>query len=367
MLLVAFVLKYKFITMASTSPLWGCCTSENRKEGEQYVACKKCNLNFHFVCISIPVIPADSDEFCKWICSVCTNMSSNPTIINSTPVRNVSTTRGNKRPALNSPPVNKSVTSDDVREIVQDVIKRELAAMLQQLNNSIVSIVNKELEPIGKEVSELRVSLNFHTKQFEDSQSEQAALKKTVKDLKDENTHLKTSYSDLSQRLSYLEQQARANNLEIQCLPENKQENLYTVVKQLGSVVKCELRDSDILHCTRTAKLQTNSTRPRSVVVQLASPRIRDQLLAAVIVYNKNNKNDKLNSADFGIAGMKTPVYVVEHLSSSNKSLHAAARLKAQEKGYRYVWVRNGRIFVRKADGEGHILIKNLDSLNKII
>lgn len=351
----------------ATSPSWGCCTSVNKKDNDQSITCMRCNLNYHSVCISLPNISAVSDEYCQWMCSSCTNLVPNPSNKDCTPARNVSNTRGNKRFALNSPPKIKSVTTDDVREIVQEVIKRELAAMLQQLNNSIVSIINKELEPIGNEVRELSVSLNFHTKQFEDLQSEHVALKNTVRELKEENTQLKGSNSELCQRLNYLEQQARSNNLEIQCFPENKQENLYTVVKQLGSVVKCELKDSDVLHCTRTAKLQTDSSRPRSVVVQLASPKIRDQLLAAVIDYNKTNKNNKLNSTDFGLGGNKSPIYIVEHLSSSNKSLHAAARLKAKEKGYKYVWVRNGRIFVRKADGEGHILIKNLDTINKIM
>lgn len=324
-------------------------------------------MNYHYDCISVPNIPVASDKCCKWTCSSCTNLIRNQSNMDCTPVRNVSTTRGSKRPALNSPPDDKSVTSSEVREIVQDVIKRELAAMLQQLNNSIVNTINKELEPIRKEVRELSSSLNFHTRQFEEFQSEHVALKNTVRELKEKNIHLESSYSELSQRLNYLEQQARSNNLEIQCLPENKQENLYTVVKQLGSVVNVELRDSDILHCTRTAKLQTDSSRPRSVVVRLASPRVRDQLLAAVINYNKINKSNKLNSADFGLAGEKFPIYIVEHLSSSNKSLHAATRLRAKEKGYKYVWVRNGRIFVRRADNEGHILIKNLDTLNKIV
>ena len=346
------------------SPTWGCCTSV-KKNGSEAITCMICNLKYHFGCV--PDIPVASDERCKWICSSCNKLSLNPSTEDRTPARNVSTSRGNKRPALNSPPENKSVTIDDVREIVQDVIKRELADMLQQLNNTIVSVINKELEPIRREVRELSVSLNFHTKQFEDFQSEHVTLKNTVRELKEENTQLSAFNSELGQRLNNLEQQARSKNVEIQCFPENKQENLYTIVKQLGSVVKCELKDSDILHCTRIAKVQTNSARPRSVVVQLASPRIRDQLLAAVINYNKTNKNNKLNSADFGIAGKNTPVYIVEHLSSYNRTLHAAARLKAKERGFRYVWVRNGRIFVRKSDGDGHILIKNLDSVDKIV
>uniref|UniRef100_A0A2A4IXU4 FP protein C-terminal domain-containing protein n=1 Tax=Heliothis virescens TaxID=7102 RepID=A0A2A4IXU4_HELVI len=352
-----------------TSTFWGCCTNDSDKENKPLINCIRCNKSYHFICLSIAEIPKDSEAYRDWKCAGCSSMSLLPTSAkkNSTPVRNVSTTRGNKRPALNSPPETATaITSEEVRSIVQEVIKAEFATMIQQINSSIVSIVNGELAPIRKDVEELKASLSFHTSEFDKFQSEHVELKNTARELKDENLKLQNTVADLSQRLNYLEQQTRANNLELQCVPENKNENLYTIVKQLGSVVDCEIKDSDISHCTRIAKLNTSNTRPRSIVVQLASPRIRDQLLASVIDYNKNKTHEKLNTADFGMAGNKSPVFVAEHLSPAYKALHAATRLKAKEKGYKYVWVRNGRIFVRKSDGDEHIFIKSIDILSKL-
>ncbi|KAJ8706787.1 hypothetical protein PYW07_012865 [Mythimna separata] len=201
-------------------------------------------------------------------------------------VRNITTTRRNKRFALNSPPETApAATSEDVRSIVQEVIKTELAIMLQQINCTIVNTVNRELAPIHKDIEDLKKSLNFHTTEFDAFKSEHDELKNTMRDLKGDNMKLQTTVVDLSQRLNYLEQHVRANNLELQCLPENKQENLYTVVRHLGSVVGCEIKDSDISHCTRIAKLNTSNARPRSIVIQFASARIRDQLMASVIEY----------------------------------------------------------------------------------
>lgn len=164
-----------------------------------------------------------ADESRKLTGSGCSKLSLNPSSKDCTPTRNVNISRGNKRPALNSPPENKMLTSDDVREIVQDVVKTELAAMLQKWKSTIVSVINEELEPMRSEVRELSVSLDFHTKQFEEFQSEHVALKNTVKELKDENIQLNRSNLELNQRLNNLEQQARSNNLEKQCCPENKQ------------------------------------------------------------------------------------------------------------------------------------------------
>lgn len=356
--------------MASTAQSWGCCADINSSDiNKEHINCIRCKKSFHFACQAIPEISADSEAYRKWKCSSCISLIPSASKNEVTPNRNVSTTRGNKRLALNSPPQSTPVTTEEVRAIVQEVMKTEFASMLQQINSTILNIVNKELEPIKHDIRELSTSLDFHTEEFEEYQSEQKGLKITLKNLAEENNLLKNSIADLSLRVNYLEQQTRSNNIEIQCLPENKQENLYTVVKQLGSVVGCALKNDDILHCTRVAKLQATNTRPRSVVVQLASPRIRDNLLASTIDYNKVKKSniEKLNSADLGLAGDKKPIYVLEHLSPCNKALHAATRLKAKDKVYKFVWVRNGRIFVRKTAEADHILIKNLDSLNKLI
>lgn len=368
-LLVYRDLRYMHKSNNMMSTLWGCCTNDSVGENLPFINCIRCNKSYHFVCLSISEIPTDSEAYSDWKCPGCMSVSQapKPSKKNSTPVRNVSTIRGNKRPALNSPPEPApAVTSEEVRSIVQEVIKTEFASMIQQINGTIVNIVNRELAPIRKDFEQLKVSLNFHTSEFDKLQSEHAEFKSASRELKEENVMLRNTVADLGQRLNYLEQQTRANNLELQCLPESKRENLYTVVKQLGSVVGCEIKDNDISHCTRIAKLNTNNNRPRSIVVQLACPRIRDQLLASVINYNKDKNHEKLNTADFGIAGNKSPVFVAEHLSPAYKALHAATRIKAKELNYKYVWVRNGRIFVRKSDGDEHIFVKSMDILNRL-
>ncbi|PZC78000.1 hypothetical protein B5X24_HaOG202672 [Helicoverpa armigera] len=356
--------------MASSIQSWGCCTSDRLQleDDKEFINCMKCKRSFHFACLSMPEIPIEEEAYYKWNCSGCTNAISNASKT-AKPNRNVSTTRGNKRMALNSPPQTAAITAEDVRTIVQEVVESEFTAMLQKLNSTIISVVIKELAPIKNEIRELTSSLTFHTKEFEELQTGHKLLERTVKDLSEQNSKLNMLVTDLSHRVNYMEQQTRSNNLEIQCLPENKHENLYNVVKQLGAVVGCSLNDSDIHHCTRVAKQQAGNNRPRSIVVQLASPRTRDTLLASVINHNKNKKvnSEKLNTADLGIAGDKTPVFVVEHLSPANKMLHAATRQKAKDKGYKFVWVRNSRIFVRKTTEDEHILIKNLDSLTKLV
>lgn len=130
---------------------------------------------------------------------------------------------------------------------------------------------------------------------------------------------------------------------------------------QLGKVVSYNIQEPDILSVTRIKKLDLDSKRPRSIVVKLRNTRIRDEVLASVMKFNKSlDKDKKLNSNHLGYGGTKSPVFVSEHLSPMNKAIHAETRKVAREKGYKYVWVRDGRILVRKDDGARPKQVKSL-------
>ncbi|KAJ8726142.1 hypothetical protein PYW07_000840 [Mythimna separata] len=239
--------------------------------------------------------------------------------------------------------------------------------MSAKFNKTIITTISKELAPIKREIADIVESMSFMNKKFEDMMKAHELSREIITKLELENTDLKVTVEELNDRLANLEQQSRSNNIELQCVPENKKENVYNIVTQLARVVNCEIGERDILHCTRIAKVNPSSNRPRSIIVQLASPRMRDHILAATIKYNQANPQEKLNCSHLGYAGPKSPVFVAEHLSPANKALHAATRIKAREKNYKYVWVRNGRIFVRKTDGADYIQIRNKSSLSKIV
>lgn len=139
------------------------------------------------------------------------------------------------------------------------------------------------------------------------------------------------------------------------------------ILTQLSKVVSYDLKDCDTMKCTRVASINNNKSRPRTVVVRLRSPRCRDEFYSAITRYNKSHKNDKLNTSLLGYGVEKEPIYVSEHLSPTYKSLHAAARLRAKEKSYKFVWVRYGKIFVAKDENSRSILIKDTQCLDKIV
>lgn len=341
---------------------WGCCSNHNKED--EHVLCTKCAKGYHLVCLSLKGKPSN------WICQLCDKKNPRGKNNDSTPIRNISNTRGNKRLAPNSPPgvaSDSTVSNEDIRKVVSDVLDVKLNDIFNKLSDNFASTLSNQLKTLKTEISEMKDSMEFLSNKYEDMAKEHEKSKATLTQLAHKNKELTSTVTDLSTRINQLEQSARSNNVEIQCVPESKQENVVDIVKKLGSVVSCELTDKEIVHCTRIAKLDRNNPRPRSIIVQLPSPRARDLFMASCTKYNKLHPQNKLNSASLGLSGNATPIFVVEHLSPANKALHAATRLIAKkEKGYKYVWIRSGKIYVRKDDNTEYILIKNMDTLKKL-
>ncbi|CAK1594809.1 unnamed protein product [Parnassius mnemosyne] len=235
------------------------------------------------------------------------------------------------------------VTENRLREILRQEISHVLKTTIRDL-------VSEEFSSIKQEISNFNDSLNFFNSCIENIKKEMEEKTATIKNLLTENASLQYTVSDLSNRMGTLEQVLRESNVEINGIPERKSENLVNIITQVAKSADHELLVEDILHVTRVAKLNPKTDRARTVVVKLRSLRCRDALLAAVATYNKRNPTNKLSTSHLGFEGPSTPVFVAEHLSTSNKSLHTAARKKKRELGYKYVWVRNGRIYMRKDD-----------------
>lgn len=101
----------------------------------------------------------------------------------------------------------------------------------------------------------------------------------------------------MSTRINTLEQHARANNLEIQCVPQKSNENLFSVVSKLSKTIGCNIKEGNITNCTRVMKQNSANNRPKSIIVLFNTPRLRDPFLPGSIGFNKSKPiKEKLNT-----------------------------------------------------------------------
>ncbi|CAK1589525.1 unnamed protein product [Parnassius mnemosyne] len=233
---------------------------------------------------------------------------------------------------------------DDVKNLVQ----AEMDSMVQQLKDDFT------------------VTTNFICDEQSSLKQEIENKSNIIKHLESETLRFQKEINVLTNPLTSIEKISRNKNLEIQLVPQSRNENPMLLFRNLCKTVDLQIDDENIHSCRRFAKYETSSDRPRNIIVTLINPRLRDQVLSACYRYNKAHKDNPLNTNDIGLHCEKRKIYVTEHLSPECKALHAAARKFAKEKKYKYVWVKYGRIYIRKEDTAACIHIRNMDCLKKL-
>ncbi|XP_063635427.1 uncharacterized protein LOC134806063 [Cydia splendana] len=179
---------------------------------------------------------------------------------------------------------------------------------------------------------------------------------------------LETEFAALNQaNENGRDQFARLNNVEISGIPQRDGENLLTVFKNITVTVGFELRETDVdtIHRVRRYPNSTSGgraadPRPPAIIIRFSQRRRKDELVAAV----RARRN--LTTADAGLPGPATAVYVNEHLTSSNKLLLKRARDLKAELNYTYLWVKQCKIYMRKNDKSKVYAINSESDLAKL-
>ncbi|CAG9790807.1 unnamed protein product [Diatraea saccharalis] len=176
-------------------------------------------------------------------------------------------------------------------------------------------------------------------------------------------TSLQRTVAELKQELSTREQEALVADLEISNVPEVRGENTIHTVCVLAKRIGVELDERDIVFAERVGvgggrvEDGTEELRPRRIVMRLTRRHMRDELLRAARVRR---------SATTEAPGLPTPprrFYINERLTSANREIFRQARATARSLGWRYVWTRRGRVYVRQADGRPRMYLRSVDDM----
>lgn len=364
--------------MAPPKNKFECC--QRQTQVNDILKCQTCNRKYHYTCVNVSkTLFKDLTEEYKatWLCPPCCRPKSDNT---NTPVRNI-TLNYNAAKDTDDANSDRNVTlrrkdmetkygmlSDDCLMEVRNIIREEMNVFMKASREDIIVEINSKMAEILEKMSDITSAINFLENKYEDIKNDMAQKNETIRTLERENKKINQDLSDIKSKLTNIEQYSRASNLEFQCIPEHKNENIITIIKQIATTVQCPINDCDILSCTRLMKMNKESPRPRSVLVKFISSRLRDKFLASTMSFNKRagQNDDKLNTSHIGFSGNKKPIYVCEHLSPSVKTLHAEARAKAKTINYRYVWVKNGRVFMRKTENSEYVYVKDSNVLSNL-
>lgn len=222
--------------------------------------------------------------------------------------------------------------------------------------------IQADIKSLHSKYNDVLNSVNFCSDQvssFESLIKRFDEQMKQIQAISKENNHLKNEVNSLTSRIDRLENEARAKNIEIQGIPEKANENLPLVLEKIGESVGCVIAKSDIDHVFRV--YQKSNDRVKPIVVKLSSKFKRDEMLAAV----KNKKHSTPNRSGPGLSvdNISDNIFINEHLSYGTKLILKQAKDMAKQNGFKYVWVRDGRVLVRKSDRSSVINISSDDDV----
>lgn len=300
---------------------------ENLPENGNYATCSMCHNGLHLDKCSVKLKSwnALGVNQATWVCAPC---------------------RAKKREGSNS-------TSKDSDG---EASEEDLEVSSLGVQKSILQKVNALLEMRDKLCS-IESSMSFLATKYDAILTEVTGLREENKELKKEVETLKAKESstrqladDLVMEVSEMNQYGRRMNLEIHGVDMNGdigKEDLNLALERVAKDINVKFDTKEIHQAHR---LQTRRDgKPPTVLIQFWSKTSRDTWLTM-------GRKAKLPGVFFG-----------ENLCPQYRHLLREAKVKCRTLDYKFVWVKGGRIMVKRNENENNIIfIRCMDDLKKI-
>jgi len=281
------------------------------KTSRNAVVCNDCGQSSHLRCVNMTKEELDYLTTGKqiWRCKPCTSV------------------RRQSMQAVTDAEEGKASLSQVI--FMLEEAREDRKRMEKEMNTSFEFLHNivKDNKTILDEQS---VKINNFITDIENLQSENAALRKQIK--------------ELEMKIDECEQYSRSNTIEIHGIPENRAEDTYELVKNVACALGVMVTRESIDICHRLGK-RPDFNGPAAIIARFVRREDKNKIV------EKRRVKRNFNTSDLGLEMPASPIYVNESLSPSRRKLLAAAREAKRDKNYTYLWVRHGNIRMRKDPG----------------
>ncbi|XP_022188177.1 uncharacterized protein LOC120356269 [Nilaparvata lugens] len=231
---------------------------------------------------------------------------------------------------------------------------------MKQLFDEKFGSLSKQMRELQGDVAGMSGLLDEALKNITDLQNENKKLIKNFASIEADNANLKTRVSVLENKINEMEQYSRRMNIQIDGIPVTQGEKVDDIVEKLGNLLEVASPIESVLSMHRVPSINAKKCQP--IIVQFSNPMQRRKWLEA---YRK--KRDVTSTDLNPVLQPKTNIYINEHLTRENKTLLAATKAVAKERGYQFVWVRQAKIYVRKEHNSKAVRIFTHDGLQKLV
>ena len=186
-------------------------------------------------------------------------------------------------------------------------------------------------------------------------QNDLQEFRSEVKELKESHTQ-SSNNTQLEKHIHDLDQYQRRNNIEISGIPNISEDSLEEKVIEVWNSLGFneELKTSDIQACHHLDELSGASlTSPKKTIGRFVNRKHAEMLYS---------KRFKIKDADLSSTGIPENVnlYVNPNFCPYCKWLWMKCRKIKRERGIRYLWLRDGKIKMKRDDNSNTIQVNHL-------
>lgn len=242
----------------------------------------------------------------------------------------------------------------DIAAIKSDYASlKEVISVMKVDNEQLLAEVNKTVDLCFEEIKDLKTASQSYCAKLDDQEKE-------IDQLKSENNLLKKEVGVLRRRVHSGEQYSRGNCLDIQGVPESKEENILDVVTKVARVVGFKLEPGMVDAVHRLAPNVKNRDAPRGIILKFCRRIDMEEMRRKAI------QKRGFSASNLGLSSDKT-VYVNLAMTRETRILWAAVRRFKEENQYRFAWITSvGKIYLRRAERGPAILIGDQMDLQRL-
>lgn len=243
---------------------------------------------------------------------------------------------------LNCEYVCPSCNRDEVA--TKSFFKHSMDELLEKINvrfdqkfDEIKVSIDNAVQPIKEHINKIDTILDANTKRIED-------LEKSVKDI-DKNSG-KESVSQLKREIIYLKSQITQSSVVVSGVPEEKDEDLHHIIKNIGASLMTKIESFNIKKVYRMKK-NADVNKPTNIVVEFVHDELRDRLLQNFV--SKVKKKESLKCSDAGI-NSDGKININRHIPKEIMTLYMTCRKLKDQGLIQHTLAKPTHVLIKKND-----------------
>lgn len=167
------------------------------------------------------------------------------------------------------------------------------------------------------------------------------------------NGKLQNELMTIKIQLNKQDQGALKNNIIIQGVPQKPNENLSEIVTKIGEKLEVQINKNFLAYRVGNTNEDKLASKPIKVIFE-------EETIKLNMI--KSKKKFELQSKDLGFRE-NNKIYLNHDLTKTSLELYKAAKEYKKRMNFKFLWISNGNILLRKTDDSKVILVQNLEQL----